>query len=125
MKKVLILLLLIAMVVGCSRDTFEDYEYSTFIPEALEIQRAEGLRLEKYIVTKEVQMNVKLTEAGTYRLKIKDISGKLVSQEKLKTNKGDNLLKTYTSALPKSSYTITLEKENGTIIGSEVFAIKN
>lgn len=125
MKKTLTVLMLLGMVIGCSRDSFEEYEPTTIVPENLELNKAMGIKLQNYIVNKEVKMNVKLVEAGTYRLKIRDISGKLVSQEKLTAEEGDNILKTYTSSLASSSYTIELEDQAGVVLGKEVFAIQN
>lgn len=116
--------ILLLLANKCTADRYDEYEFLSFVPEALEINEASGLRLENYIVDNQVEMNVKLPLDGTYRLKIKDITGKTVSQEKLNAKEGNNILKTYTSSLPKSSYTIALETEDGIELGSEVFAIK-
>lgn len=118
-------MILLVLATKCTADRYDDYEVYTYVPEALILEEAEGLKLKNYIVDNQVEMNVKLSESGIYRLKIKDISGKLVSQERLRASMGNNILKTYTSSLPKSSYTLVLETEDGRELGSEVFAIKN
>ena len=66
-------------------------------------------------------MNVKLPEDGTYRIKIRDFSNKIVSQEKLTAKKGDNILKVYVNSLNTDSYTIELTDDNHVIIGRDVF----
>ena len=41
-------------------------------------------------------MNVKLPEAGTYRIKIRHgLNNELISQERLEVKEGDNILKVY------------------------------
>src|SRR6056300_1410817 len=82
----------------------EDIDTFTYVPNTLEIPEVSGIKLEKYIVTDKVQVNVKLPNNGQYRIKIFDFTNKLVSQELVNGNKGDNILNVYVSALPPSSY---------------------
>lgn len=119
MKKYILTLSLITILFGCTRDIdFIGPEIDTIdIPNNLTISQLTGIRLENTIVQDEVNMNVKLPHSGTYRIKIRDISGKLISQEKIEGREGDNLLKVYVSALPKSSYTLLLTDYNHTVIG--------
>jgi hypothetical protein len=122
MKKFLVLALVI--VTSCTYDQIEPPTYA-FVPETLQIVEPVGLKLENSVVEKEVAINAKLPSEGTYRIKIKDIMGKTVSQELLKANAGDNILKIYVSALPVSSYTVELIDENNQMLGQSVFAMKN
>lgn len=113
------------LALGCTYDPVEETElvYS-LVPKKLVIVEPVGLKLENIFVTDKVSINAKLPEDGTYRLKIKDIGGKLISQEKLEAKKGDNLLSIYTSSLPKTSYTVELHTDNGTLLGSSIFVIQ-
>lgn len=121
MRKLVIVLMVLGIVVGCTRDTFQIVEPINLVPESLEIAKASGLKLENVFVSNEVLMNVKLPKDGTYRLKIRGIDGTLISQEKLTAKAGNNLLSTYTSALEKSSYTIELTDINHNTLGKLVF----
>ena len=98
----------------------KDITTFTYVPEALEIVETSGIKLESYIVYDKVQVNVKLPTNGQYRIKIFDFTNKLVSQELLNGNKGDNILNVYVNALPPSSYTVALY-DNNTLIGKEYF----
>lgn len=99
----------ILLVLGskCTSDTYEFTDF-TYVPESLEIVEPQGIKLENYVVENQVDINVKLPVDGTYRIKIIDISGKMVSQEKITAKEGDNILKIYVNALPVSSYEVQL-----------------
>lgn len=125
MKKVIIGLMFLGMLVACTQDEYMIDEPISFVPESLQMVEPIGIKLENTFVTDKVSINVKLQSSGTYRLKIKDISGKLVSQEKLSANEGDNILSMYTNSLEKSSYTVELQTETGTLLGSSVFVMVN
>lgn len=117
MKKLLVLLSLI-LVSGCTSDILEPIDLNQVdVPESLHISAVSGLKLESTIVTEEVRMNVKLPYSGTYRIKIRDISKELISQEKITANQGDNLLKVYVSSLPKDGYTIELTNDIHEVLG--------
>lgn len=122
MKKLVSLLAL--MVFSCSSDYDLEVISYTDIPENLVILENSGIKLENTVISNEVNINVKLPEEGTYRIKIKDITGKLVSQEKLTAKKGDNLLKIYVKALPVSSYTVELLTTSNVLLGNAIFAMK-
>ena len=118
MKKLLVLLSLI-FVVGCQPDEIIspiDLNGEE-VPNSLYINAISGLKLESNIVSDEVRMNVKLPYSGTYRIKIRDISKELISQEKITANEGDNLLKVYVSSLPKDGYTIELTNDIHEVLG--------
>ena len=66
-------------------------------------------------------MNIKLPSDGKYRVKIRDIPSKLVSQEELTPKEGDNILAVYTSSLDKSSYTLELVDSNNRVLGRKGF----
>ena len=125
MKKVIIGLMFLGILVSCTNDEYIVYEPNSFVPESLEIIEPVGLKLENTFVSDKVSVNVKLPSDGTYRLKIKDIVGNLVSQEKLSAKEGNNILSIYTTSLEKSSYTVELQTEDGILLGSSVFVMLN
>ena len=123
MKKLLILLSLI-FVVGCSPDEIlSPIDLTQEVPESLKIDDLQGLKLESTIVSDEVRMNIKLPYTGVYRIKIRDISKQLVSQEKIEGNEGDNLLKVYVSSLPKDGYIIELTNNDHNVLGLTTFVV--
>jgi hypothetical protein len=122
MKKLLLLLSLF-LLVGCMKDDFIEPINLVEIPESLVIEDLQGLKLESTIVSSEVRMNVKLPYTGDYRIKIRDISNQLISQEKIDGNEGDNLLKVYVSSLDKDGYMIELTDNNHDVIGRTSFVV--
>jgi len=125
MRKVIIGLMFLGILVSCTNDEYIVFEPNSFVPESLEIIEPVGLKLENTFVSDKVSVNVKLPSDGTYRLKIKDIVGNLVSQEKLSAKEGNNILSIYTTSLEKSSYTVELQTEDGILLGSSVFVMLN
>ena len=95
------------------------------VPESLVIGDLQGIKVESTIVTDEVKMNIKLPYTGTYRVKIRDISKQLISQEKLEANEGDNILKVYVSSLQNDGYTLELTDDNHDIIGITSIVVNN
>ena len=124
MKKVLYTVGIILMLVGCSQDTFELVDPIQMVPESMEMIEVRGIKLETVFVSDKVSVNVKLDKGAQVRLKIRDISGKLVSQEKLTAKEGNNLLSIYTNSLEKSSYTVELTTDEGNVLGSDIFVIQ-
>jgi len=114
MKK-LLLVSLTLMMVGCVKDDL--LEPIPTVPTALQIKETLGIKLESTIVSDEVKMNVKLPMEGTYRIKIKDIGNKLISQEKIEAKAGDNILSVYVSTLQNDSYTLELTDINHKVLG--------
>ena len=96
MKKILTLSIL-TLLLGCSPDSIEDFEPIAELPEQLQIAEAVGLKLENSFVTNKVSINAKFDIAGTYRIKIIDISGRVVSQDKIQAKEGDNILNIYST----------------------------
>jgi len=123
MKKILLLTLSL-LVLSCAKDL--DYEVIDFniVPDELVIAEDAGLRLASNIVHGNVDINVKLPSAGTYRIRVLDITNRIISQEKIQAPKGDNILKVYVSTLPDESYTVELLTNEGDLIGKDVFAIQ-
>jgi len=121
--KNLISLLILLTLVSCARDIEDTAVPVLEVPERLVIDDLQGIRLGSLIVSQQVNINTKLPEAGMYRIKIYDFSGKLVNQEKLKGVKGDNILNIYVSSLPKSSYTVELRTMDNELIGRELFSV--
>ena len=121
--KNLISLLTLLTLVSCARDIEDTAVPVLEVPERLVIDDLQGIRLGSLIVSQQVNINTKLPEAGMYRIKIYDFSGKLVNQEKLKGVKGDNILNIYVSSLPKSSYTVELRAMDNELIGRELFSV--
>lgn len=122
MKK-LILLLPILFLVGCAQDEPFISEVSIEVPNSLRIENTIGIKIESIIVKEEVRMNVKLPYSGVYRIKIRDIEGKMVSQEIITANMGDNLLKVYVSTLPASSYKLELTDIDHKVLGVETIVV--
>ena len=122
MKKLTALLLVLAF--ACSPDIEEFQDPFTEIPEALEIIEVSELKLESFIVYEEVRINAKLPSEGQYRIKIRDISNKVVSQEKVDGAEGDNLLKIYVRTLPASSYSVELLTNSNQVLGRSTFGVK-
>lgn len=126
MKKVLILLSLV-LLIGCMKDDdiLSPIDNVVEVPESLVIGDLQGIKVESTIVTDEVKMNIKLPYTGTYRVKIRDISKQLISQEKLEANEGDNILKVYVSSLQNDGYTLELADDNHDIIGITSIVVNN
>lgn len=118
MKKIFTLFTLF-LIFGCAQEEIIIKEIAIEVPEALAIKNTIGIKTESTIVTEEVRMNVKLPYSGQYRIKLRDIEGKLVSQEVILANMGNNLLKVYVATLPKSSYKIELADLDHTVLGTE------
>lgn len=123
MKKILFISFLISLTLtSCIKD--EIYEpIVNEVPSTLQIEATQGIKLESTIVTDEVKMNVKLPYDGTYRIRIRDIGRKLVSQEELLAKAGDNILKVYVKSLPKDGYTIELVNSSNEILGLTSFIV--
>jgi len=122
MKK-LITLLFLVLLTSCMKDEFIEPIDLVEVPESLEIAEVQGLKLESTIVSDEVRMNVKLPYSGVYRIKIRDISKNLVSQEKIEGNEGDNILKVYVSSLENDGYIIELTDDAHDMIGLTTFVV--
>jgi len=122
MKK-LITLLFLVLLTSCMKDDFIEPINLVEVPESLEIADVQGLKLESTIVSDEVRMNVKLPYGGVYRIKIRDISKNLVSQEKIEGDEGDNILKVYVSSLENDGYIIELTDDAHDIIGLTTFVV--
>jgi hypothetical protein len=121
-KHLLYTLFALIAVTSCAKDEFYVGDIYNLIPESLVIKENAGLKLENYIVKDQVNVNVKLPSQGVYRIRIEDISGKVVSQEKITAAQGDNILKVYVNALPKSSYTLKVTTEFNQKIGDQIFS---
>jgi len=125
MKKVL-LLLSVFLLIGCmDDDIISPIDDIVEVPESLEIADIQGLKVESTIVSDEVRMNIKLPYTGKYRVKIRDISKNLISQEKLDAKEGDNILKVYVSSLENDGYTLELTDDNHDIIGIASIVVNN
>lgn len=119
---------IIAMILVLAAACTQDSEYIN-IPtpqtnSTLVINEIQGLKLESNIVTDQVKINSKLPVSGIYKIKIYDLEGKIVSQEKIEGKQGDNILNIYVSALPVSSYSVELQTSNNEVIGREFFSIQ-
>ena len=117
--------ILLILATKCTSDSYEFTDY-TYVPDTLVIVEPQGIRLENTVVEDQVDINVKLPVDGTYRIKIVDISGKMVSQEKITAKEGDNILKIYVKALPVSSYEVQLlDDATNILLGKQIFVMKN
>lgn len=115
MKKVFLLILVMSVLVGCRKSEF--YPTPQPIAEELKISNSVGIKLQTVFVTSEVSMNVKTEVAGQVTIKIFDIANRVVSKETTNVSVGDNILKVYTSALPRSAYRIGLYDAKGNELG--------
>ena len=122
MKKYLLSALII-IAFSCTQDVIEDVQ---MIPnESLSINLDEGIKLENYIVTDQVSVNLKVNKSGNYKVAIENIAGNVVSKENIELKLGSNIHKIYVKALPISSYTVKLTDESGRLIGIEIFSMQN
>ena len=125
MKKLLFISLLLSLTLSsCMKDEIFEPIVNE-VPKSLEIAAVQGIKLESTIVTDEVNMNVKLSYTGTYRIKIRDIGRNLVSQEQIDAKVGDNILKVYVKSLPSDSYTIELTDSTNEVIGLTTFVVQH
>lgn len=126
MKKILVSVLIVFIMIGCSEDNFEPIDLSVSeVPESLEINDIMGIKVESTIVSDEIKMNVKLPYTGEYRIKIRDIGRNIVSQEKIIANAGDNILKVYTKSLNDDGYSLELTDNNNKVLGVTSIIVKN
>ena len=126
MKKILIVFVTLFLIASCQQDEmFSPIDVTEAVPNSLSIDDLMGIKVESTIVYDEVKMNVKLQYTGEYRIKIRDIGKKLISQEKIIANEGDNLLKVYVSSLPNDGYTLELTDINHKILGITTIIVNN
>ena len=122
MRKYLVSALII-IAFSCTQDVIEDVQ---MIPnESLSINLDEGIKLENYIVTDQVSVNLKVNKSGNYKVAIENIAGNVISKENIELKLGSNIHKIYVKALPISSYTVKLTDESGRLIGIEIFSMQN
>lgn len=104
---------MIVLIAGCKKhDTFPPVG----VDSQLKINSTAGIKLQTTFVTTEAAMNVKSEVAQTVTVKILDISNRVVSKEVLDVKAGDNIVKVYTSALPRSAYRIALFDAKGQML---------
>lgn len=115
MKKLLVLTFGLFLLSGCYKDDITPNP--TIAPQDLKIANSVGIKLQSSFVTSEVAMNVKTDFNGSVTIKIFDIGNRVVSKETAEVKSGDNILKVYTTALPKSAYRIGLFDLNGNQLG--------
>ena len=115
MKKILSIVLMSTILVGCYKEDVVPTPQS--VSEDLKMASSVGIKLQTAFVTSEVAMNVKTETAGSVTVKIFDIANRVVSKETMNVVAGDNLLKVYTNALPSSAYRIGLFDSNGKQLG--------
>ena len=114
MKKVCLIMVMAILFVGCRKT--EIFPTTAEINPELKIASTMGLKLQTSFVTSEVAMNVKSETANTVTIKILDIANKVVSKETVDVKAGDNILKVYTSALPRSAYRLALYDLKGDLL---------
>lgn len=126
MKKVLVLFVTLFLITACQKDDIlSPIDFTQEVPESLLIDDLMGIKVESTIVTSEVKMNVKLPYTGEYRIKIRDIGKKLISQEKITADAGDNLLSVYVSSLENDGYTLELTDINHKVLGITTIIVNN
>lgn len=112
---IVIMVLILSQLLACTEQ--EILPITEQATQDLKIAESVGIKLQTPFVTTEVAMNVKSDKAGTYTIKIFDISNKVVSKEQVDVKVGDNILKVYTTALPSSAYRIALFDNNNKQLG--------
>jgi hypothetical protein len=123
MKKFILLSLFLALTACVDDSDFYIEPIDVETPSNLFIQDLTGVKLASYIISEEVDINIKLPEEDIYRVKIRHgLNDKIISQEKINGKKGDNILKVYVRALPKDAYKLEVTKENHQSIGFSSFA---
>ena len=115
MKKILSIVLMSTILVGCYKEDVMITPQS--VSEDLKMTNSVGIKLQTAFVTSEVAMNVKTETASSVTVKIFDIANRVVSKETMNVVAGDNLLKVYTNALPSSAYRIGLFDSNNRQLG--------
>ena len=115
MKKVSLVLFGLILLVGCRKVDIP--AQPQVISDNLKISSSVGLKLETPFVTSEVAMNIKSVVLQTVTVKIFDISNRVVSKSTSNVQSGDNVLKVYTSTLPRSAYRIGLYDNAGNLLG--------
>lgn len=124
MKK-LLTIITILFLVSCTEEIVSPDIQVIDVPQSLQINKLVGIKTESIIVQNEVRMNVKLDYPGEFRIKLRDIEGELVSQEKVNGIEGNNLFKVYVSTLPSSSYSLQLTDINHNVLGVETIVVTN
>jgi hypothetical protein len=114
MKKICLIMVMAILFVGCKKTDFAPTGIE--INPDLKVASTMGIKLQTSFVTTEVAMNVKSETSTTVIIKILDISNKVVSKETVEVKTGDNILKVYTSALPRSAYRIGVFNVNGKML---------
>lgn len=120
MKKIVLSVLAIGLLVSCQNEELL-VPTPTEVTEKLQIVGNVGIRVETPFVKEEVSMNVKAETAGTYVVKILNITNKSVSKEEVTIQSGNNVLKIYAKTLPSSAYRIGLFDMNGNLLGISDF----
>jgi hypothetical protein len=115
MKKILLLVLVSTILTGCYKEDIVPIPQS--VSEELKINNSVGIKLQTAFVTSEVAMNLKMETSGSVTVKIFDIANRVVSKETMNVVAGDNVLKVYTNALPKSAYRIGLFNSDNRQLG--------
>ncbi len=116
MKKVLLPLIFLSLILGCTKTPYEP-EIKVVVPNPLEIKNRVGIKLETQFVKDEVNMNVKLETSESVTIKIIDIGNRVVSKEVYNAKSGDNIIKVYTNTLPPSAYRVGLYNKDGILLG--------
>jgi hypothetical protein len=121
MKKVSLVLFGLILLVGCRKSDVPMPPQS--ISDDLKIASLSGLKLQTTFVTNEVSMNIKSEISQTVTIRIFDIANRVVSKSTSNVKSGDNVLKVYTSTLPRSAYRIGLYDSAGNLLGITDFNI--
>lgn len=116
MKKVSLVFFGLILLFGC-RKVDIPAPIPQSVSEDLKISSISGIKLQTVFVTNEVAMNVKTETSQTVTIKIFDIANRVVSKSTSDVKSGDNVLKVYTSTLPRSAYRIGLYDNTGNLLG--------
>lgn len=117
MKNKILTIIMFLVIFSCTNAEQDILPKQQSTPLELDINGLYGFRLQSNFATTEVKINVKLESEDVVRIKMIDLSGKVVSSGELKGNKGDNVFSIYTKSFPRSSYEIQLYNSNNQQIG--------
>jgi hypothetical protein len=116
LKSISVLLLLV--MAACVNEEFPILKNE--IPNSLKINNEVGLSVESQFVQGNIKMNVKVSTADTYTVRLHHISGRTVVKDEIRAEVGDNIKILYTAFIPKEPYTLVLYDKQGVELAKTV-----
>lgn len=116
LKSISVLLMLV--MAACINEEFPILKNEMI--DSLKISNDVGLSVESQFVQGNIKMNVKVSTAGTYTIRLLHISGRTVVKDEIKAEVGDNIKILYTALIPKEPYTLVLYDKQGVELAKTV-----